>query len=130
MITMPINTLSSVWAVNGTPIYTPSINVKYEHTNLTGSSTGRDESGYNHIDWIRRDLRKVTVTYSAATGDEVRYLRDLVQGNEYDFTYEDLGQVQTFHAYTGDMSYTLYTKTRYPDEGGLYTDVTFDAVEI
>ena len=109
---MPINVLDSVWAVNGTPIYTPGADVGYEHTNLAGSSTGRAEDGINHIDWIRRDIRKVTVRYKAMTGEEVRYLRDLVQGKEYDFTYEDLGQVQTMRAYTGDMSYTRHTATR------------------
>lgn len=127
---MPINQLDSVWAVNGTPIYTPGMDVGYEHTNLTGPSTGRDEAGLNHIDWRRRDIRKVTMRWQAMTGDEVRYLRDLVQGKEYDFTFEDLGEVCSMRAYTGDMNYTRHTRAKFEDEGGLYTDVTFDAVEI
>lgn len=127
---MPINHLSAYWAVNGVPIYEPGLDVGYEHTNLAGSSTGRSEDGINHIDWIRRDIRKVTMRWQTMTGNEVRYLRDLVQGKEYDFTFEDLGEVCSMRAYTGDMNYTRHTSARYADEGGEYTDVTFDAVEI
>lgn len=127
---MPINKLDRVWAVNGSRIYTPHIPSKITHTNLTGSSTGRTEDGGMFIDWIRRDLTKVTLDYNAMTGNEVAYMKSLMQGQEYDFTFVDFGETRVIHAYTGDCSYSAYNKTLYANEGGMYTDVTFDVVEM
>lgn len=128
---MPINKLDTEgrWAINGTPLWIPGQGVTYEHTNVAGSSSGRSEDGVMHIDWVRRDVVKVTIRYGAMTGSELAQLVNLVQGKEYDGTYEDIGGVQTRHFYTGDINYTLETKARYASEGGLYTDISFDMVE-
>lgn len=129
---MPINKLDTTgsWAINGTPIYIPSAGVGYTHTNVAGSSSGRTQDGIQHIDWVRRDLRKVTINYSAMTGQELNFLIGLVQGQEYTATFKDRGQVQTMSAYTGDCDYTLHSEALYESEGGLYTDVSFDMVEM
>ena len=83
-----------------------------------------------HIDWLRRDLRKVTIKYNAMTGNEMDELVGLVQGKEYTATFRDRGKTCTMSAYTGDCKYELYNETLYSSEGGLYTDVSFDMVEM
>lgn len=127
---MPINKLDNTWAIDGNLIYTPHANVKVEHTNLAGSSSGRTEDGMMHIDWIRRDLTKVTIHYNAMTGDELDYMFSLTQGREYVATIEDRGRVRDIYAYTGDFSYEHYTNSLHKREGGMYTGVTFDIVEM
>lgn len=128
---MPINKKDTTgsWAINGTPLWVPGKEVGYEHTNVAGSGSGRTEDGRMKIDWVVRDLVKVTIHYGAMTGNELKELVNLVQGKEYQGTYEDLGEVQTRSFYTGDVSYTLLSKAFYASEGGIYTDISFDMVE-
>lgn len=115
---------SGSWAVNGTPIYVPGMNIDYQHDNLTGSSTGRTQDGVMHIDWIRGDLRKVGLKYPAMTGDELRFILGLMQGKEFTFTFLDLGQVQTMQAYVGQSKYTLYSQVL-----DIYTRVEINVIE-
>ena len=68
---LSINTLSSDWKVDNQSIYTPGVNVKYEHTNVAGEESGRTADGKMHIDWVRRDVRKVGLTYAAMTESEL-----------------------------------------------------------
>lgn len=67
------------WAVNGTALYKPQ-GCEITHENYVGSNSGRTEDGVMHIDWLRRDLRKVTIKYNAMTGNEMDELVGLVQG--------------------------------------------------
>lgn len=118
------------WAVDSTPIYVPS-EVTVTHTNVASKDSGRTEDGYNHITWVRRDVRKVSLTYHALTGDEVKFMRNLMQGKEYTFHYFDAGK-ESFSAYTGDNDYEIYAYSPqlYEDEGGLYRNFKIDAVEM
>ena len=120
------------WMVGETEIYIPSISVKVDHTNVVGAESGRTEDGYNHIDWVRRDVRKVYLTYSALTGNELAFLVSTMQGKEFTFTYYDMGQVQTFYGYVGEMHYTqlTYGGSEYSTEGGLYVDISVNVIEI
>lgn len=126
---MYINTLDTRgwWAVNGTPIYVPSIETKVEHSNVTGSSTGRDESGIMHIDWVRRDVRKVYLVYKGMTDEELDYMLALVQGKEFTFKFRDRGKVNTMSAYCGESSCNLYS---YAIGDEVYTDVSMNIIEI
>ena len=117
------------WAVNGTALYNPQ-GCEITPENYVGSNSGRTEDGVMHIDWIRRDLRKVTIKYNAMTGNEMDELVGLVQGKEYTATFRDRGKTCTMSAYTGDCKYELYNETLCSSEGGLYTDVSFDMVEM
>lgn len=124
------NTLDTTgsWEVDGTPIYVPSAGIKVQHTNLTGSETGRTEDGIMHIDWVRRDIRKVSLQYKAMSAQELDYLLDLMQGKEFTLTFRDRGAIRTMQAYSGESSYTYYSA----NVGGedLYTDVSINAVEL
>lgn len=127
---MTINKMDTTgsWAVDGAPIYVPSSGIKVSHTNVAGSGSGRTEDGVMHIDWVRRDVRKVTLQYKAMSGAEMNYLLGLMQGREYTFTFRDRGSVHTMQAYSGDCDYTYYSAALGDDD--LYTDVSIDAVEL
>ncbi len=116
--------------VGNTHIYIPSTPCKIEHSNVTGSSTGRDESGYMHIDWLRRDVRKVYLTYKAITGAEVANLLSLMQGKEFTFTFLEDNTVSTMNAYVGECSYESYSYADgYMGGDKIYTNFSMNVIE-
>ncbi|MGN0363702.1 MAG: hypothetical protein ACI4ET_12765 [Bilifractor sp.] len=118
------------WAVNGSPIYVPlADDVKISHDNVTSSDTGRTEDGKMHITWIRRDVRKIELTYKSITAAAVEYMQNLMQGKEFTFTYYDNG-IKTLSGYAGKSSYAQFDLSRYASEGGLYTDYSINVVEM
>ena len=122
--------LDNAWTVNGTPIYCPSEGgVNISHDNIVAPKSGRDESGYMHIIWVRPDIVKVSFTYEKLTGNQVEYLRDLMQGKEFVFKYEDNGS-KTINGYCGKISYDQKTMATHQDEGGVYTNVQVNVVEM
>lgn len=114
------------WKVGDKPIYEPSAGVSIQHENIAGSSSGRTEDGVMHIDWVRRDVRKIGLKWSAMTEDELNYTIDLMQGKEYQFKFPDRGTSYTINAYSSNCSYTMYT---YADGEPLYTDVSINVIE-
>ena len=115
------------WKVNSSPLYIPSAGIQVGHTNLTGSSSGRTEDGVMHIDWIRRDIRKVHLKWSVLTESELDYILGLMQGKEFTLTFKDRGKVQTMKAYSSESSYTYYSAALGED---IYTDVSINAIEM
>lgn len=115
------------WMVNDNHIYIPSNGIQVEHTNLAGSSSGRTEDGVMHIDWVRRDIRKVNLRWSVLTGPELNYIMGLMQGKEFTLTFRDRGKVQTMSAYSSESSYTYYSAALGED---VYTDVSINAIEM
>ena len=115
------------WMVDGNHLYIPSAGIKVEHTNLAGSSTGRTEDGVMHVDWIRRDIRKVYLQWKVLTASEMDYVLGLMQGKEFNLTFRDRGQVHTMRAYSAESSYTYYSAAFGED---IYTDVSINAIEM
>lgn len=115
------------WKVNSSPLYVPSAGIQVEHSNLAGSSSGRTEDGVMHIDWIRRDIRKVHLRWSVLTASELDYILGLMQGKEFTLTFKDRGKVQTMNAYSSESSYIYYSAALGTD---LYTDVSINAIEM
>ncbi len=115
------------WMVNGSPLYVPSAGIKVEHTNLAGSSSGRTEDGIMHIDWVRRDIRKVHLQWKVLTAGELNYILGLMQGQEFILTFKDRGRVQTMSASSSESSYTSYRAALGED---IYTDVSINAIEM
>ena len=115
------------WMVNGSHLYVPSAGIRVEHTNLAGSSSGRTEDGVMHIDWVRRDIRKVCLQWKVLTGSELNYILGLMQGKEFTLTFKDRGRVQTMSAYSSESSYTYYSAALGED---IYTDVSINAIEM
>ena len=108
-------------------LYIPSAGIKVEHTNLAGSSSGRTEDGIMHIDWVRRDIRKVNLQWKVLTARELDYILGLMQGKEFTLTFKDRGRVQTMSAYSSESSYTYYSAALGED---IYTDVSINAIEM
>ena len=108
---MTINTKDTTgnWMVDSYHIYIPSTPCKVEHSNVTAASTGRDESGVMHIDWLRTDVRKVFLKYNAITETELSYMMSKMQGKEFTFKFLDQGSVKTMNAYVGESSYEFYS---------------------
>lgn len=115
------------WKVNDKPLYIPSAGIRVEHSNLAGSSSGRTEDGIMHIDWVRRDIRKVNLQWKVLTGTELKYILGLMQGQEFRLTFKDQGMVQTMNAYSSESSYTYYSAALGED---IYTDVSINAIEM
>ena len=115
------------WMVGSSHLYIPSAGIQVEHSNLAGSSSGRTEDGMMHIDWIRRDIRKVHLRWSVLTASELDYVLGLMQGKEFTLTFKDRGRVQTMKAYSSESSYTYYSAAFGDD---LYTDVSINAIEM
>ena len=116
------------WAVNGTPIYVPD-DIQIEHDNIVTPESGRTESGKMRITWVRRDVVKVELGYKYLTGAEVDYMKNLMQGKEFTFTYYDNG-IQRISAYCGKCSYGQKNLGSYTDAGGLYDTFKINAVEM
>lgn len=115
------------WKVGNTNIYIPSTPCKVEHSNVVGSASGRDESGVMHIDWLRRDVRKVYLHYNYMTATELSTLFALTQGKEFTFTFRDKGSTDQFSGYVGETSYEFYA---YSLEGEpIYKDVELHVIE-
>ena len=114
------------WMVNTNHLYIPSAGIRVEHTNLAGSSSGRTEDGVMHIDWVRRDIRKVNLQWKVLSGAELNYILGLMQGKEFTLTFKDRGRVQTMQAYSSESSYTYYSAALGED---IHTDVSINAIE-
>lgn len=118
---------TGTWKVNDSPLYVPSAGIQVSHSNLAGSSSGRTEDGIMHIDWIRRDIRKVHLQWKVLTGSEMDYVMGLMQGKEFVLTFKDRGKVQTMNAYSSESSYNYYSAALGED---IYTDVSINAIEM
>ena len=118
---------TGAWKVDSSPLYVPSAGIRVEHTNLAGSSSGRTEDGIMHIDWVRRDIRKVNLQWKVLTASELDYILGLMQGKEFILTFKDRGRVQTMFAYSSESSYTYYSAALGED---IYTDVSINAIEM
>lgn len=118
------------WMVDGNHIYVPSAGgVQIDHDNIVGPDSGRVESGVMHIDWVRTDVRKVSLTYDEITAEAVEYMRGLMQGKEFTFTYYDNG-IQTMQGYCGKNTYTQENLALYRSEGGKYKGFKINVEEM
>ena len=81
-----------------------------------------------HIDWVRRDVRKVFLKYPAMTKTELSYMIGLMQGKEFTFTFRDQGATKTMSAYVGECSYELFSyASGFNDE--VYVNVEIHVIE-
>lgn len=115
------------WMVGSDHIWIPSAETKIEHSNITGSSTGRSEDGVMRIDWIRRNVRKVNLKYSIMSASELNSLLSKMQGKEFTFKFLDHGSVQTINAYAGECNYEFYSYG--PNNEGIYRNVEIHVIE-
>lgn len=133
------------WAVsfdhtNWYSIYIPAPDIKIEHTNVASADSGRTEDGVMHINWVRRDVRKVNLMYNAISGNEKYYMEYEIggvgmQGHEFWFRCPDgkyangAKGVIEFQAYCGESNYQFYSDVHREEEGGIYTNFSINVIE-
>lgn len=142
------------WAIsydhsNWLPIYVPAPNLKIEHTNVASADSGRTEDGVMHINWVRRDIRKVNLLYNAISGKEKSVMEALMQGKEFwfryldtnhtadpvwddnkqDWTLQNMATVKEIYAYTGESNYQYYSNVHFAHEGGIFTGFSINVIE-
>lgn len=116
--------------VGTSPIYVPSADgVTIDHDNIVSSDSGRVENGQMHITWVRRDVRKVSLTYKMISGAAVAYMNDLMQGKEFTLTYYDNG-IKTMQGYCGKNSYSQHDVGENAADGGTYYDYKINIEEM
>lgn len=122
-----INTLDTdgYWMVDSSHIYVPH-KCKVEHTNVVASDSGRDETGYLQIGWVRADVRKASLTYTWLTGDELSYMMDLMQGKEFTFKFLEDDAVRSISAYVGECNYEHYN---YGNGTKVYKNFNINVIE-
>ena len=116
-----------VWAVNDEPIYVPDADVSIQHSHIASPESGRDESGYMHIIWLRQDVHKVGLKYKLMSGEELEYMRNMMQGKTFSFTFAHENNSKTIQAYTGEINAVLYTRI---DDTDIYKDVQINVIEL
>ena len=82
-----------------------------------------------HNTWVRQDIVKVNLQWTALTGSEVENLISLMQGKEFTLTYREFGMDKTAEVYVAEVNYTKEYDGLYDSEGGLCTNITAAAVE-
>lgn len=125
---MKIRQLSDLYKINGQPIYAPDRGCKVQFESGAAEGSGRTDDFVMHITWVRRIMRKVYMTYSAMTDEEIAFILDKVQGKEYTLTYKDpiLG-IHTINCYTANSEMDLWSGVYL---GGLWRNVTFNCIEL
>lgn len=129
-MSIKIGTKDGNWKINGTDIYTPSIDTQIKHTNVVADGSGRTQDGKMHIIWVRRDIRQVQLKWNYLTGNQVKEIENLMQGKEFTLTYYDFGEKHTLSGYAGESNYSIYTYGIYADQGGLYKDFSINVEEM
>ncbi|NYB73391.1 hypothetical protein HZF24_04475 [Sedimentibacter hydroxybenzoicus DSM 7310] len=117
--------LSSIWEINGQPIYDPDSGTHVEIGSIKNEF--RTDDGITHIQWIRKEIRTVNIRYDMMTQEEISFMLSLVQGKEYTLTYEDpiLG-VNTINCRTPESIQDFFTRVLY---NGVWRNVTFECME-
>lgn len=116
------------WAVDGTPIYTPTT-ASITNNSILSSDSKRAESGLQYLTWIRPTYKAIKITFAMITAEEVAFLHELMQGKEFDFTFYDNG-AKTIRAFAKKDSYSLYRVDVYPEYGGVYKNYSIDIEEV
>lgn len=126
---MGIGVVSSHWKVNGTAIYEPAADIKAQRNSVASEDSGRTEDGYMHITWVRPDVVKISMVWKALTGNELQTLINLIQGKEFTLTYREFGTDKTANVYVAEVNYTCKSQKLFSSEGGLYVDISANAIE-
>lgn len=118
---------SGTWAVNNVPIYIPDVETSLLHSTIASESSGRTEDGVMHIEWLRTDITKQSLKYNLMTGSELAYMRELMLGKVFNFTFAHEDTTKTIRGYTSEINATLYTKLHGVT---IYKDVTINVIEM
>lgn len=116
------------WAVDGTPIYTPSRNCQIKRSSVLGSDSAVMEDGYEFVNIVRSSVRTIEIPYDGMLESELQYMVGLMFGKVFDFTFRDCGAVETVKVRCTDCNYNYFA----PDVAGeaLYKGIAFTVKEL
>ncbi len=66
--------------IDGKPILAPDAGVRVTREDVESEASGMDERGVHHRFVLRKRVKRWTLHYGLLTGQEVRYLRGLLDG--------------------------------------------------
>lgn len=123
---MAIAKKSELFKIDGKPMYEPS-SCKVVIADLQLEAY-RTDDGKLHKKLARKGLRKVSLTYSALTQEELSELLNQLDGEEFQLTYPDPKDgVKTIKGYCSDISQDLYSGVLY---NGIWKDISFSVPEV
>lgn len=115
---------TTLYTVDGMPLFVPLSPMQTELDSLADPNSGRTDDGVMHINFVRSELRKITYRCGMLTGEELRYLKNLVQGKIYTFGFDEFGERATMQAYTSAVQYEV------DRVGKRYKNVQFSIIEV
>ena len=119
--------LSTQYFVNGVAMYEPDFGgVDEENNSIADESSGHTQDGIMHINWLLSDIPKLKFSYDALTPAQYSYMKNLVQGKTFQFTFPAPdGTSRTVEAYCSTSSATRASAYLY---NGLYRGFKFDVI--
>lgn len=122
-----IRVYDAFFAVDGTALLTPDMDMNVAESDLDEEDSGRDESQFMHRFVAREGVKTWSFSYALLDGEDLAYIKALFKGrHSFTFSYEDNGQLATTTAYCSKRS---YKKCRGPNTRGIYKDLKFNIIE-
>lgn len=130
-VTFNVNDPSNENQDNGTwqRLYVPARGIEYDHENLAKTSSGRTADGTMQLEFIQQDIVKVGLKWSYLTEDELKYLKDRLQGKKFQFKYYDCGEIKEMYAYCGKLKYALETLDYLGTGIAVYKDISANIID-
>ena len=112
------------YQVDGKPLLVPDAAVELRFSDLISGDSGADEAGFYHRMVLRRGLRQWDFSYKVLTGQELRYLLELV-GGDFQFSFRGLdGQPERCRCHCDSLDTELYDR-----EQDIYKNLHFAVKE-
>ena len=106
----------------------PLMEMEVQYTSLAREGSGRDAEGEMHIEWIRERIRKVKCKLPPTRQTDVQTYLNAVMGKIYSLEYIDpIDGLKTIQVYTSEINASMYNARL---EGGLWHNITFNAIEV
>ena len=122
-----IRVLDEFFAVNGTPMLTPDMEMAETETDIDEEDSGRDESQYMHRFVAREKVKTWSFSYALLDGEDLTYTKALFAGRHtFRFSFEENDVQQTVDAYCSKLA---YKKCRGPCAHGLYKELKFNIIQ-
>ena len=112
--------------IDDRPILVPDADVTISYEDLDSEESGRDESGVMHRIVLRREVKKIPLTYASLSTEEYLYMESLFKGkNEFQVDCRDVdGSPLSFTAYRSKHSISIHNIV-----AGVHKNYNFSIIE-
>lgn len=111
-----MNTLTSNFKIDNYDIYEPHLQIAESVESMLDENSGTTADGKMHVRWVRDKVHKFTLQYNLMTEAEYEYMKGLLLGKTFVFTYPENGQATSRECYC-----TAY--------GGVLTSIGYTSVQ-